>query len=127
MNTKLLVIISAVSIILLGSGLGLLVSRKKSLKIEGASTEQLVKTDKQAGIKNCKGDQATGTLEKTSGKEQGTHKLIREGGPSQTIYMVSSVIDLEEYVGKKMDICGDTQKLQGVSWFMDVTQVKIVE
>ncbi len=127
MNTKLLLVISVTSIVLLGSGLGLLISRKNLPKVEGIATQQLIKTNKQAGVKDCKGDQATGTLEKTSGKEQGTHKLIRDGGPSQTIYMVSSVIDLEEYVGKKMDICGDTQKLQGVSWFMDVTQIKIVE
>jgi len=127
MNTKILLVISAVSIILLGSGLGLLISRKNLSKVEGASTEQLAKTDKQAGLKDCKGDQATGTLEKTSGKEQGTHKLIRDGGPSQTVYTVSSVVDLDEYVGKKMEVCGDTQKLQGVSWFMDVAQIKIVE
>ena len=127
MNTKILLVISAVSIILLGSGLGLLISRKNLSKVEGASTEQLQKTDKQAGLKDCKGDQATGTLEKTSGKEQGTHKLIRDGGPSQTVYTVSSVVDLDEYVGKKMEVCGDTQKLQGVSWFMDVAQIKIVE
>lgn len=127
MNTKILLVISAVSIVLLGAGLGLLVSRKNLSRVEGMSTQQLAKTDKQAGLKDCKGDRATGTLEKTSGKEQGTHKLIRDGGPSQTVYMVSSVVDLDEYVGKKMEVCGDTQKLQGVSWFMDVAQIKIVE
>lgn len=127
MSTKILLVISAVSIVLLGSGLGLLISQKKSSKVEGTSTEQLIQTDKQAGIKDCKGDRAIGVLEKTSGKEQGTHKLIRDGGPSQTVYMVSSVVDLDGYVGKKMEVCGDTQKLQGVSWFMDVAQIKIVE
>lgn len=127
MSTKILLVISAVSIVLLGSGLGLLISQKKSSRVEGTSTEQLIQTDKQAGIKDCKGDRAIGVLEKTSGKEQGTHKLIRDGGPSQTVYMVSSVVDLDGYVGKKMEVCGDTQKLQGVSWFMDVAQIKIVE
>jgi len=65
-------------------------------------------------------DTATGVIEKGGLNGEGTHKLIRDGGPSQTAYLTSSIVDLDEYVGKKVTIWGQTMTAKKVSWLMDV-------
>ncbi|OGD08863.1 hypothetical protein A2397_00985 [Candidatus Amesbacteria bacterium RIFOXYB1_FULL_44_23] len=72
-------------------------------------------------------DTATGTLEAGGSNGKGTHKLIRPGGVSQTVYLVSSIVDLDEYVGKKVEVWGETLKAKEVGWLMDVGRLKILE
>lgn len=72
-------------------------------------------------------DTATGTLEKGGLNGEGTHHLTRPGGVSQTVYLVSSVIDLDGVEGKKVEIFGQTLKAQKVGWLMDVGRVRIIE
>ncbi len=72
-------------------------------------------------------DTAVGTLEKGGIDGEGTHKLIREGGPSQTAYLTSSIIDLDPLVGKKVQVWGETFKGQKAGWLMDVGRVKVLE
>ncbi len=68
-----------------------------------------------------------GTLEKGGIDGEGTHKLIREGGESQTAYLTSSIIDLDPLVGKKVQVWGETFKGQKAGWLMDVGRVKVLE
>lgn len=72
-------------------------------------------------------DTATGVIEKGGLNGEGTHKLIREGGPSQTAYLTSSIIDLDQFIGKKVQVWGETFKGQKAGWLMDVGRVKILE
>jgi hypothetical protein len=72
-------------------------------------------------------DNATGVLEAGGIKGEGTHKLVRDGGPSQTVYLVSSVVDLDTYVGKKVQVWGQTLKAKYAGWLMDVGRLKILE
>jgi len=72
-------------------------------------------------------DTAIGVIEKGGLNGEGTHKLIREGGPSQTAYLTSSVIDLDQFIGKKVQVWGETFKAQKAGWFMDVGRVKVLE
>lgn len=75
-------------------------------------------------------DKAMGKVEKNDRNDpyvQGTHKLVREGGPSQTAYLVSSVIDLDQYVGKKVEVWGETFSSTKVGWLMDVGKVNVLE
>lgn len=72
-------------------------------------------------------DTATGVLEKGGVDGEGTHKLIREGGPSQTAYLTSSVINLDQFIGKKIQVWGETFAGQKAGWLMDVGRVKILE
>lgn len=72
-------------------------------------------------------DTATGVLEKGGIDGEGTHKLIREGGDSQTVYLTSSVINLGDFVGKKVKVWGETQAAQKAGWFMDVGRVEVNE
>jgi len=72
-------------------------------------------------------DTAQGTLEAGGSNNEGTHKLLRDGGPSKTVYLVSSIIDLDDYVGKKIEVWGETLRAQKVGWLMDVGRLKILE
>ena len=72
-------------------------------------------------------DTATGVIEKGGLDGEGTHKLIREGGPSQTAYLTSSIIDLDQFAGKKVQVWGETFKGQKAAWLMDVGRIKILE
>ncbi len=72
-------------------------------------------------------DSAVGILEKGGINGEGTHKLIREGGESQTAYLTSSLVDLDPLVGKKVEVWGETFKGQKAGWLMDVGRVKVLE
>ncbi len=72
-------------------------------------------------------DTAVGVLEKNGLDGEGTHKLIRDGGPSQTVYLTSSVLDLDQFVGRKIQVWGETFQAQKAGWFMDVGRIKVIE
>ena len=72
-------------------------------------------------------DTATGVLEKNGIEGEGTHRLIREGGESQTAYLTSSVLDLDLFVGHKVQVWGETFAAQKAGWLMDVGKVKVLE
>jgi len=72
-------------------------------------------------------DSATGVIEKEGISQEGTHKLIRDGGPSQTACLVSSVLDLDEFVGKKVTVLSKTMEAKSCPWLMDVGQIKVLE
>src|SRR5258706_4569904 len=70
-------------------------------------------------------DSATGVLDKGGFNGEGTHKLLRPGGPSQTVYLTSSVIDLDSMVGDQITVWGETFKGQKVGWLMDVGRAQV--
>lgn len=72
-------------------------------------------------------DRAEGRLEEGGIDGEGTHHLVREGGESQNVYLTSSVIDLSQFVGKKVEVWGETNKAQKAGWLMDVGRIKILE
>lgn len=70
-------------------------------------------------------DPATGVIDKGGFNGEGTHKLVRIGGVSQTVYLTSSTIDLDALVGHQVTIWGETFKGQKVGWLMDVGRAKV--
>lgn len=76
--------------------------------------------------KNFK-DRATGVIEKGSINGEGTHILIREGGLSQRASLTSSVVDLDLFVGKTVEVTGETNASTKTSWLMDVGTIKIIQ
>ncbi len=122
-------VIGAVLIILAGMATGFfLSSQQASLPLLGGKPK-VIKTDKMAGSTDVKTfkDVAEGTLEKGGIDGEGTHKLIRPGNESQTVYLTSSVINLDDYVGKKVRIWGETFSAQKAGWLMDVGRVEVLE
>lgn len=72
-------------------------------------------------------DSAEGKLEKGGTNGEGSHHLVREGGESQNVYLTSSVIDLEKFVGRKVKVWGQTFAAQKAGWLMDVGKLKVLE
>ncbi|MBU1071157.1 hypothetical protein KKG65_01960 [Patescibacteria group bacterium] len=72
-------------------------------------------------------DQAVGILEEGGMDGEGTHKLLRPGGVSQTAYLTSSVLDLDQFVGFKITVWAETFSAQKAGWLMDVGRVKVEE
>lgn len=71
-------------------------------------------------------DKAEGMLEAGGINGEGTHKLIRPGGDSQTVYLTSSVLDLSPYAGKKIRVWGQTFAAKKAGWLMDVGKVEVL-
>lgn len=72
-------------------------------------------------------DSATGTIEKGSINGVGTHILNRPGGADQRAALTSSIIDLDLFVGKKVEVKGETNSSAKAGWLMDVGSIKILE
>lgn len=72
-------------------------------------------------------DTAEGLLEKGGIEGEGTHHLIREGGPSKYVYLTSTVIDLESFVGKNIQVWGETISARSAGWLMDVGKAKVID
>lgn len=112
-------------LILLGALTGFLLSRSG---ITGVGTKtSVIKTDKVTGSTDTKTfkDSAVGVIQKDGAGGEGTHQLIRDGGPSQTVTLMSSVVDLDEYVGKNVKVLGQTMAAKKVAWLMDVGRVEL--
>ncbi len=71
-------------------------------------------------------DMAEGTLQKGGINGEGTHKLIRPGGDSQTVYLTSTILDLDQFVGKKIRVWGQTNAAKTAGWLMDVGRVEVI-
>ncbi|RJR24362.1 hypothetical protein C4578_03185 [Candidatus Microgenomates bacterium] len=100
-----------------------------SEEITGVISEDKIEKGAEFGVKDTENfpDKAIGVIEAGGENGEGTHKLIREGGPSQTVYLTSSVLDLDQFVGKKVEVNGATTKAQKVAWLMDVGKIKVLE
>ena len=117
-----------VLVILLGIGSGWLLSGKG----KASSTREVPgveSTAKEAGLADeaTFRDSAEGSLEEGGIAGEGTHHLVRDGGPSQNVYLTSTVIDLQAFVGKKIKVWGETISGKKAGWLMDVGKIKVVE
>lgn len=72
-------------------------------------------------------DSATGTIVTGGINGEGTHTLQREGGKTQNAALTSSTVDLDMFVGKKVEIKGETNSSTKAGWFLDVGVIKITE
>ena len=116
-------------LVLLGVGTGYLLSGSKAVEPPIEEAGGYIKTDTVAGISDEQTfkDSAEGVMEKGGINGEGTHRLIREGGESQTAYLVSSVVNLDDYVGKKVKVWGETFAAQKASWLMDVGKIELLQ
>lgn len=72
-------------------------------------------------------DTATGVIEKGNINGEGTHILNREGGATQRASLISSSVDLDLFVGKKVEIKGETNSSKKTAWLLDVGTIKVLE
>lgn len=72
-------------------------------------------------------DTAEGVLKEGGVEGEGQYHLVRPGGESQNVYMTSSLVDLSEFIDRKIKVWGQTQKAEKVGWLMDVGRVQVLD
>ena len=72
-------------------------------------------------------DNATGDLKEGGIGSEGTYHIERDGGPSHFVYLTSSVVDLGSFVGKKVEVWGETLASKKAGWLMDVAKIQVVQ
>lgn len=126
LKRKRVVLTVYILLAVLGIATGYLLASNGVAGVSSTPAGAAIKTATVVGVadpstfKDC----ATGMIEKEGLNGEGTHKLIREGGPSQTAYLISSVVDMDQYVGAKVKVCGQTMQAKKVSWLMDVGRLE---
>lgn len=121
-----------------GSGYALaLVQSGEPVALPGTSNANLqrevtteeIKVGTKVGIADEKTfkDSTEGELAKGGIDGEGSHQLKRPGGDSQTVYITSSVIDLDQFVGRKVKVWGETMSAAKAGWLMDVGKLEVME
>jgi len=133
----LIPVVAVLLIIGVGTLTGFLISKRSGGGAGTTSSRELIggaeviEGSKEVGIKDEKvfRDTAKGKIEINKNGEivEGSHKLLRPGGESQTAYLTSSVLDLNQFMGKCVQIWGETFSAQKVGWLMDVGRVKTLD
>ncbi len=126
------IVISLVVIVLVGTGIGFVLSRfapgQTTTTTESTSTQENKGAPAQVvGVKD-KGtfkDSVTGTLKEGGIEGESDFHLERPGGESQNVYLTSTTVDLSDYIGKKVKVWGQTINSQKAGWFMDVGLVEV--
>lgn len=132
-NMKILYI-AGVVVIILGLGTGLFLAKNnlssKTGSLGAGNSNQLSLGGKKVFGSNDTStfkDMAEGKLDKGGINGEGTHRLIRPGGDSQTVYLTSTVLDLNQFVGKKIRVWGQTFAAKKAGWLMDVGKLEIID
>jgi hypothetical protein len=140
-KTNVLIVLSIVAILAgVGTGYGGFKLQTKATgegtnvgggsgEIQQVATEGSVAAGDVFGIndKETFKDNTEGYLEIGGLDGEGSHKLLRPGGPSQTVYLTSSITDLDQFDGMEVKIAGETFKGQKAGWLMDVGRVEVVK
>lgn len=129
-SPKFLGIIAVV--VLVGVGVGYFASSKGGVGLSTGSTTL------NAGSKVEKGtvvgsddtktfkDKTEGVLEEGGIEGEGQFHLVRPGGDSQNVYLTSSIVDLSQFLKKKIRVWGQTNSAKKAGWLMDVGRVEVL-
>ncbi|EKD63004.1 MAG: hypothetical protein ACD_52C00001G0005 [uncultured bacterium] len=120
------------TILLIGTATGWLLAGQPGATL-GQSSEKGQENSKQgdleAGIADDKAfpDSAEGELKDGGIKGEGTHHLDRGLGVEKDVYLTSTVINLDNFVGKKVQVWGQTITAKNAGWLMDVGKIKVLQ
>lgn len=122
----------SIVVVLTGIGAGYLfsgVGKTTGSSTGNASGKSVVATEKEAGAKDESKFSTTtdGELAEGGIGGEGNFHLIRGSGPSQYAYLTSSSVDLAPFVGKKVQIWGETMSGKKAGWLIDVGKIKVME
>jgi hypothetical protein len=126
-------IFTIVIVLILGIGTGYIASgvsggSKGPLSINDSASGGSIKKGFKVGVDDTKQfpDTAEGEVQAGGIDGEGEYHLVRPGGDSQNVYMTSSIVDLSQFVGKKVKVWGQTQAAQKAGWLMDVGKVEVL-
>jgi hypothetical protein len=120
-------ILGGLLVVLVGVGTAKLISGRMAGGNPAGAAPGAKVTSTSAGTLDpkVKYDTATGTLQTGGLNGEGTFHLVRDGGASHYVYLTSSVVDLNVFVNKNVQIWGETLASKKVGWLMDVAKVQV--
>jgi hypothetical protein len=131
-KSKLYIILGSILVVLLGIGTGYFLSGNVSGQVTtapsgaapGAQNEAM-----EAGVDDTTAfpDEVEGMLKEGGIEGEGTHYLDRNAGENKNVYLTSTVIDLQSFVGKNVKVWGETMSAKHAPWLMDVGKIKVIE
>jgi hypothetical protein len=125
---KFIITFVVIALVGIGSGFALATvtkaTGKQLLPVANLGPNLKGKTYGSDDIKTFK-DTAEGTLKDGGINGEGQFHLVRPGGDSQNVYLTSSLVDLSQFLGRKVKVWGQTQSAQTAGWLMDVGRVEI--
>lgn len=116
-------------VVFLGMSTGFFLARRKGAGIQRSVGEEGVKKGMMVGVLDEKTfrDAAEGMLKEGGVNGEGSHHLERPGGKSQNVYLTSSIVDLDQFVGRTVKVWGETFAAQKAGWLMDVGKLEVLE
>lgn len=135
-NKKLLTPLLFALVILGGAGLGaytakMKISNKPQMEAADVSGSPESSDDIKVGTTFGASDESTfrdsaeGVLVEGGTNGEGSHHLVRQF--QDPVYLTSSVVDLDLFVGHKITVWGETFNARHAGWLMDVGRVKVEE
>lgn len=118
--------------IVLGVGSGKLLADRKIALVPGLQNTKggsSVSKGMVVGSNDTKTfkDSTVGVLEVGGIEGEGQYHLVRPGGDSQNVYLTSSIVDLSQFVKRKIKVWGETNAAKSAGWLMDVGRVEVIE
>lgn len=125
----LLSFVAVVLVVLAGVGTGWVLARGGAGGGNKTASKVPVVTETETGEagmmdEDTFSETAEGVLEKGGIEGEGAYHIKRGEDPIHTVYLTSTVIDLERYVGKKVQVWGETLGAKYAPWLMDVGRIK---
>ena len=126
---KLFIVLIVAVILGLGSGYVLSKMGVAGVNTGGVSSSSKVEKGKVVGSSDTKTfkDMAEGILKSGGIDGEGAYHLVRPGGDSRNVYLTSSVVDLSQFINRKVKVWGETQKAKKAGWLMDVGRVEVLQ
>ena len=104
-------------------------STKKSAS--GVTPEGVEQSATEAGLEDesafTEEQSPEGILKEGGIEGEGTHHLDRGLGEDKYVYLTSTVIDLQSFVGKKVKVWGESLAGLKAGWLMDVGKIKVIQ
>ncbi|KKQ95825.1 MAG: hypothetical protein UV74_C0013G0430 [Candidatus Woesebacteria bacterium GW2011_GWB1_43_14] len=127
LKKKAIPFIAGVLVILFGVGTGYALARGGFGGGSGTAIPGAKETETEAGVddESLFPDLAEGMLKEGGFDGDGTHHLDRGMGEEKNVYLTSTVINLQSFVGKEVQVWGESIASQKAPWLMDVGKIKI--
>ena len=122
-------LVGALLVVLVGVGTAWMISKNMASGGSSSAAPGAKVTSTSAGTldPSVKYDTATGVLQDGGLNGEGNFHLVRDGGASHYVYLISSVVDLSTFVNKTVQIWGETEASKKVGWLMDVAKVQVAQ
>jgi len=122
-----------VSALVLGGATGFIANMITGKSMSAGNTGDKSSEASQDGAKTSAGildketfkDTAEGMLREGGFEGEGSFHLERTGGESQNVYLTSTTVDLSEFIGKKVQVWGQTFDAKKAGWLMDVGYIEV--